>query len=74
MPDLNTFAPQGMLHQGWSAQANDYALSCGWGHKGKTLIIGDVAGGLYAFNADSGELRWLERSPSKWITSLIHSR
>ena len=61
MPDLNTFAPQGMLHQGWSAQANDYALSCGWGHKGKTLLIGDVAGGLYAFKADSGELRWTRK-------------
>ena len=61
MPDLNAFAPQGMLHKGWSAQANDYALSCGWGHNGKTLLVGDVAGGIYAFKAESGEVIWQKK-------------
>ena len=58
MPDMNPFAPQGMLHEGWSARVDDYALTCGWGNSGKTLFVGDVAGGLYAFKADSGELNW----------------
>ena len=58
MPDLNAFAPQGMLHEGWSAQADDYALTCGWGDNGNSLLVGDVAGGLYAFKADSGDLIW----------------
>ena len=58
MPDIKAFPTQGMLHEGWSAQADDYALTCGWGEKGKTLLVGDVAGGLYAFNADSGNLIW----------------
>ena len=58
MPAMNAFAPQGMLHEGWSAQADDYALTCGWGGNGQSLFVGDVAGGLYAFRADSGELIW----------------
>jgi WD40 repeat protein len=58
MPDMNAFAPQGMLHEGWSAQADDYAINCGWGEDGKTLLVGDAAGGLYAFKSDSGDLIW----------------
>jgi len=61
MPNLSAFPPQGMLHEGWSAQADDYALNCGWGANGQTLVVGDVAGGLYAFRADSGELIWTQK-------------
>ena len=49
MPDLKTFAPQGMLHEGWTAQVDDYALACGWTGDGDNLLVGDVAGGLCLF-------------------------
>ena len=58
MPDLTSFKPQGMLHEGWSAQVNDYALACGWTPDCQILITGDVAGGLYAFEGSSGSLIW----------------
>ena len=58
MPDLTSFKPQGMLHEGWSAQVNDYALACGWTEDCQILITGDVAGGLYAFEGSSGSLIW----------------
>ena len=58
MSGLNAFAPQGMLHEGWTAQVDDYALACGWTDKGNSLLVGDVAGGLSLFAGDSGELVW----------------
>ena len=45
MPDLKAFPPQGMLHEGWVAQVDDYALDCGWLCKGSYLVVADVAGG-----------------------------
>lgn len=58
MSDLKVFRPQGMLHEGWSAQVDDYAIVCGWALEGETLVVGDVAGGLYAFDNIDGTLRW----------------
>ena len=49
MPGLEEFSPKGMLHKGWSAQVDDYAIVCGWALKGKAFLVGDVAGGLYSF-------------------------
>lgn len=47
-----------MLHKGWTAQADDYAIVCGWTKQGETLLVGDAAGGLYAFDGKSGKTRW----------------
>ena len=58
MPDLKAFPPQGMLHEGWIAQVDDYALDCGWICQGRYLLVADVAGGLSAFSGDSGERIW----------------
>ena len=58
MPDLKMFAPQGMLHEGWTAQVDDYALACGWTGDGEGLLVGDVAGGLSLFSGKTGELIW----------------
>ncbi len=58
MPDLKTFAPQGMLHEGWTAQVDDYALACGWIGEEDNLLVGDVAGGLSLFAGQSGERIW----------------
>ena len=58
MPDLKVFKPQGMLHEGWTAQVDDYALTCGWVHNGEALLVGDVCGGLYLFDGLTGEINW----------------
>ena len=52
MPDIEPFSPRGMFHEGWTAEVNDYAIACGWAFKGKQFIVGDVAGGLFAFEGD----------------------
>ena len=58
MPDIEPFSPRGMFHEGWTAEVNDYAIACGWALKGKQFIVGDVAGGLFAFEGDSGKIIW----------------
>ena len=47
-----------MFHEGWTAEVNDYAIACGWALKGKQFIVGDVAGGLFAFEGDTGKIIW----------------
>jgi WD40 repeat protein len=47
-----------MFHEGWSAEVDDYAIVCGWALKGKLFIVGDVVGGLYGFEGDTGKLIW----------------
>ena len=58
MPDIEPFSPRGMFHEGWSAEVDDYAIVCGWALKGKLFIVGDVVGGLYGFEGDTGKLIW----------------
>ena len=58
MSGIEAFSPKGMLHEGWSTQVDDYAIVCGWALEGKTFLVGDVAGGLYAFEGISGKLIW----------------
>ena len=50
--------PKGVLRAGWEASVGDYAIACGWTCKGALLIVGDVAGGVYAFEGTSGVVRW----------------
>ena len=65
MSGIEAFNPKGMLHESWSAQANDYAIVCGWALQGKTFLVGDVAGGLYAFEGKSGKLIWQSKDIHK---------
>ena len=58
MPNIDPFSPRGMFHEGWTAEVNDYAIACGWALKGKQFIVGDVAGGLFAFEGDTGKIIW----------------
>jgi len=55
---LKALGPEGVLRDGWTALADDYALACGWAEGGKVLIVGDVAGGLYAYEGTSGKELW----------------
>ncbi len=58
MSDLEALGPQGALREGWATVVDDYALVCGWALRGKILIVGDAAGGLYAYQGKSGDELW----------------
>ncbi len=70
MSDLKAIGPQGILRGGWSDLVNDYALNCFWGQGGKTLIVGDAAGGIYAFQGKSGESIWSNESHDGGLLAL----
>ena len=65
MPGVEGFPPQGMLHEGWSAEVEDYVMVCGWILGGKALLVGDVAGGLYLFEGKSGTPLWQKKEVHK---------
>lgn len=58
MPDLNPDQPRGVLREGWAASVGDYAIAGGWTRAGQTLVVGDAAGGVYAFEGKSGAIAW----------------
>ena len=61
MPDLNEGGPRGVLRPGWSAEVGDYAIAGGWTPRGEALVVGDAAGGVYAFDGRSGAAIWAQR-------------
>ncbi|MEL6345830.1 MAG: hypothetical protein AAFV53_22155 [Myxococcota bacterium] len=58
MSGLSPDNPMGVLHQGWASLVGDYAIAGGWARYGKTLVVGDTAGGVYAFDGPSGATAW----------------
>ncbi len=58
MSDLNVGSPRGVLRRGWSAAVGDYAIAGGWTLRGEALVVGDAAGGIYAFDGKSGASVW----------------
>ena len=58
---MSTDKPQGVLRPGWSASVGDYAIAGGWALDGEALVVGDVAGGVYAFDGKSGASAWARR-------------
>ena len=61
MSDLNVAGRRGVLRRGWSAAVGDYAIAGGWSLRGETLMVGDAAGGVYAFDGKSGATAWARR-------------
>ena len=61
MSDLNVDSPRGVLRRGWSAAVGDYAIAGGWSLRGEALMVGDAAGGVYAFDGKSGATAWARR-------------
>ncbi len=61
MSDLNIDSPGGVLRPGWSARVGDYAIGGGWTLRGEALVVGDAAGGVYAFDGKSGATIWAHR-------------
>ena len=60
MSDLNVGRPRGVLRRGWSAGVGDYAIAGGWTPRGEALVVGDAAGGVYAFDGKSGSTIWTQ--------------
>ena len=58
MSNIEPFSPRGMLHEGWTSEVDDYAIVCGWAMGGKIFVVGDAAGGLYAFDSLKGNTIW----------------
>ena len=48
------------MREGWTATVGDYAIDGGWACSGSLLVVGDAAGGVYAFEGTSGDTRWAE--------------
>ena len=65
MPGLRAFSSKGMLHDSWTAQVDDYAIACGWVLRGNAFVVGDAAGGLYAFDGRSGSSLWYRKEVHK---------
>ena len=61
MSDLSVDRPTGDLRRGWSAEVDDYAIAGGWTVRGEALVVGDAAGGVYAFDGTSGATIWAQR-------------
>lgn len=58
MSGLAADSPRGVLRRGWSAAVGDYAIAGGWTLRGEVLVVGDAAGGIYAFDGKSGASVW----------------
>ena len=58
MSGVSTDSPKGVLRRGWSASVGDYAIAGGWTLRGEALVVGDAAGGVYAFDGKSGASAW----------------
>ena len=61
MSGLIPEGPIGVLQPGWSAEVGDYAIAGGWILHGEALVVGDAAGGIYAFDGNSGETIWVQQ-------------
>ena len=62
MPGITAFSPKGMLHEGWTAEVDDYAIVCGWALQGRSFLVGDAAGGLYSFEGKLGNILWQQKN------------
>lgn len=61
MLGLTLDEPMGVLRLGWSAAVGDYAIAGGWAQDGATLVVGDTAGGVHAFEGTSGKTAWAQQ-------------
>lgn len=74
MLGLRVGEPTGSLRTGWSAAVGDYAIAGGWARGGKVFMVGDAAGGIYAFSGTSGAVTWAQKGmhDSSLLAMAIH--
>ena len=65
MSGIEALGQTGMLHKGWSAQVEDYAIACGWPLHGKAFLVGDSGGGIYLFDGKTGDIIWKKQKTHK---------
>jgi hypothetical protein len=58
MSGLTSDNPWGVLRPIWSAAVGDYAIAGGWTAEAEALVVGDAAGGVHAFDGESGAAIW----------------
>ena len=58
MSELTDIKPKGALRKGWSGLVDDYAIACEWALGGDIALVGDVLGGVRAFDGKSGKIIW----------------
>ena len=61
MSDVGPDRSKGILQPGWAESVGDYAIAGDWARDGATLVIGDAAGGVYAFDGESGAGGWAQQ-------------
>ena len=76
MSGLSLDSPRGDLRPGWTAGVGDYAIAGGWTVCGEALVVGDTAGGVYAFDGKSGATIWAQRGvhPGGVLAVAMHPR
>ncbi len=62
---MSTDSPTGVLHRGWSAAVDDYAIAGGWTRRGEALVVADTAGGICTFDGLSGTRIWEQKETHK---------
>ena len=58
MPELIKELSRGVLRPGWTSAVGDYAIAGAWTGGGELFVVGDAAGGVYAFGGTSGDAAW----------------
>ena len=58
MPGVGIDRSRGVLSQRWSMSMGDYALDAGWTKDRGALVVCDVAGGVRAFDGETGGVVW----------------
>ena len=58
MLGLRLEEPIGILKDDWFKTVEDYALFGAWACRGAVFVVGDAAGGIFAFEGTSGDLLW----------------
>ena len=70
MSDLTTLK-KGSLRDGWTAELNDYAISCEWALNGDILLAGDITGNINGLEGTSGNPLWQLKKNMKGYLRLM---
>lgn len=74
MSDLTTLK-KGSLRDGWTAELNDYAISCEWALNGDILLAGDITGNINGLEGTSGNPLWQLKKKHEGLLAIdVHPR
>ena len=61
MFDIDPIETKGILRENWIIEVQDYVISCHWILGGSVLLVGDVSGGIYALDGNTGNILWQKK-------------